>query len=1038
MTTHIREQSLASSNHDLEGLGFESLAEPDPFFTDVDLAEDYPLLDPVVQCQDWHPDVIAQSRVKRIDWAFYRNFARAYARVVLPSLLRLFAYGFLVVFIFMYLLLVFPFLSITRMGVLYSCAKPALERYQGKFYRELSYFGIVTGWLDEPLEGAIAESQPVSRGVINRFSLARDFAAIIGAACVVKIAIRSLSTFLRSENQHVHIQSDGTTDVLPEVRALEKSTGCERPPSRSRENHINHWASFDVNHDVLKTPSKQPRRLAELATTVAKNVRWIGAQGSTVGSAYALGVCADCALFSRHTLRSPGPEGWTLSVYPSDKRDQSSCRIVRITEADFISVGSKDSDVILVRLRGNNFKDITKLFPTSVVFPSAGLPVLRAGGEESYSSRLFKSDVTEAGSDKGVVRLDNVGTCSMPNTTGDCGLPYLGDTGVAAGSLIWGIHVAGDVRRAQSFASGISYPALIEARDGLKGGFEVHSQGHISLPTGATGLGIPNDHHPIWFEPVKGIDFVGSVEGVYSSRPKVSKIKIEEDLIPYLKPLTGVGFYDDEGKPLFGKPKFRSTLVDGVYCAPYNNFLKGAGVIKNSLSPSISKTLVDYLSEYIVSNLRERGVERLAPIPLDHAVNGDPEDVYLRPMTMGTSSGYSWKGDKRMNSNAVELDFKRDSWMPDREVQSRVSEYIECYLKGETANPLLGAQLKDEPRSTEKIKYAKTRVFCMSPYCSTIVNRMFLAPFYTLMVEHGDIFSTAVGINMLGDDADALCRRLTEFSPFFMEGDYKGFDMSMPFDIGECASRIKLSILASFGYCSSALKVVNGIETDNLLPHVVVEDVILKIPGFQPSGKYATAEDNSLRGLCMLFYFWVATHCGKGGYTPADFHKYVLLVTYGDDLLAAVKPEIIHTFNNVTYQKFCKDVFRISYTDAAKSSVMRPYLNVKEISFLKRKFIYRDDLKRYVAPLEPSSIMKMLAFRSPFSDVAGMTFDDVRLSAASSALYELFSTLGETEFNARRAFFVLVYQRVFGIPVDVLEKVLPTHAQIFESRFGSG
>ena len=68
---------------------------------------------------------------------------------------------------------------------------------------------------------------------------------------------------------------------------------------------------------------------------------------------------------------------------------------------------------------------------------------------------------------------------------------------------------------------------------------------------------------------------------------------------------------------------------------------------------------------------------------------------------------------------------------------------------------------------------------------------------------------------------------------------------------------------------------------------------VFEIPGLQPSGKYATAEDNSLRNLIMMMYSWYSREETK----DVDFFSQVLPRTYGDDFIYAIKEEYLIHFN---------------------------------------------------------------------------------------------------------------------------------------------
>lgn len=86
------------------------------------------------------------------------------------------------------------------------------------------------------------------------------------------------------------------------------------------------------------------------------------------------------------------------------------------------------------------------------------------------------------------------------------------------------------------------------------------------------------------------------------------------------------------------------------------------------------------------------------------------------------------------------------------------------------------------------------------------------------------------------------------------------------------------------------------------------------------------------------------------------FSKLVLIFHNGDDLIMAVKPEIIDVFNNVTLIEYFGR-FHLKMTDAAKSGVVRTHCTLEEATYLKRGFMKHPSRPgQWLAPLEERSI----------------------------------------------------------------------------------
>jgi hypothetical protein len=178
--------------------------------------------------------------------------------------------------------------------------------------------------------------------------------------------------------------------------------------------------------------------------------------------------------------------------------------------------------------------------------------------------------------------------------------------------------------------------------------------------------------------------------------------------------------------------------------------------------------------------------------------------------------------------------------------------------------------------------------------------------------------------------------------------------------------------------------------------------------GFQPSGKYGTAEDNSLRGLIALVYYWFSCQESEG----LDFFSCVLPAIYGDDVVCAVKPQVQSWFNNVCYGKFVCEVYGMEFTSALKSKDLIPFVKPAQASFLKRTFHWHEALKCYVGHLDYDSIYKCLYWSEPSSSVSEST---QQIMTIDSCLRESFFHLDQIHYDKFRNFLLARYTQEFGI-----------------------
>jgi hypothetical protein len=868
------------------------------------------------------------------------------------------------------------------------------------------------------------------------------YAAVLAGILIFLRTFRCAKN-LFSEGGIVSTASESTeAEVDTFISTVEKDTGCELPEPRKKVGNSIDWDALSTKpkHSLIINP-RQYKDLVEIENSISKNVRYVVTTGKRVFETHGIGVCEDLMIINRHALGEVTAQGnWNLRLQP-DKNIETGIVNCKVSESETVCL---EGDLWLVRVRGCKFRDIRELFFSEDISPR--FLVGSRGRIDGHDIIVYNSSkVTAQNRDNTSFVIEKALSYNWDaHQSGKCGMPLL--VAMQGAYAIGGIHTAGAAESKLSFSQKVNIKIIEKAITILhKCSYiaPVNSEGYLRLPVKVTGLTPISERSPLRFEEIPGLTIIGGLAGYQALKPGKSKV-VPTLLFNAAEDLTGVSPLDEAGVPKFGAPPMKHKIVDGEYNAPFNHFVKQVGVEKVSLDPIILNQTIKVVSDHLISELEGKGVHKLSPITLEVAQNGFPEDYYMRAMKPSTSGGWSWPGKKSKYSKQVELPFKKDSYMPLFDVKEQVMAQLDAYLGNLDAHPLLGAQLKDEPRSQKKIKAAKTRVFNMSPYESTLVNRMYLMPFYSLMVEYSEIFSSAIGTNMHSVDVDDLVNHLKSFSDNYMEGDYSGFDTSMPYDIGLATNTIILRVLKSKGYDDKALQIVKGILSDNLYPIVIMQGDVFAAPALQPSGKYATAEDNSLRGLVMLVYAWIVK-CTKYGkrqhpdhnitrrFMPADFFKFVRAKIYGDDLLATVNPECDDCFNNVTYQKICREIYGLDFTNAQKTLVMQPYLKLHETSFLKRNFKWRDDLQHWVAPLELTSIMKSIAYTIPSRAISE---DDQLIDSTISALRELFFHLEESAYHARRMLFAEKVALTMGRRIPDILLLYPTFGEIRQQLYG--
>jgi hypothetical protein len=120
----------------------------------------------------------------------------------------------------------------------------------------------------------------------------------------------------------------------------------------------------------------------------------------------------------------------------------------------------------------------------------------------------------------------------------------------------------------------------------------------------------------------------------------------------------------------------------------------------------------------------------------------------------------------------------------------------------------------------------------------------------------------------------------------------------------------------------------------------------------------------------------------------------------------------------------------MDFTATDKGSVMEKFLDGTKMSFLKRKFRFNPAFGRYMAPLDVSSVNKMLSWRMP-SQVD--TPEEQLESTLQSALWELALNSDAEKHRCMRDELIGWMVEAYAADAKHLEKVLPTHDKIVES-----
>ncbi len=759
--------------------------------------------------------------------------------------------------------------------------------------------------------------------------------------------------------------------------------------------------------------------LSEYQHNVAfRNVRpFMVSTDSYTRKGYALGLCSNLAVINKHYVDFTHGEFKLVFANSMNHLNENTGEYIYTSERIYTPkdiVETKDDMVILRMPASITVKNIIKHIPTTAL-KMKHLSVAIADTESiaNDTSSIVASDSQLNRTFEQV----NVASYSWPNhTPGMCGLPVVCE--VQGGFYICGIHSSANAHDATSYMVKLDR-TVIESlmKVNIEGSFSLNDAPDEEVYDIKTEE--PSQRSFTRFVdqgPVQCYGKVHEFTGNQDSNIKLSvfgeRDSFKEEMFDLLPEHEVVNFRQAMMKPRKnGKGEFKNPTTNGALklCKQ-----------RVALDPIAMEKATSVLISQLKSNLEVCGVRRdYAPIDIETVLNGHPDDYLSRSVDKTKSAGFGYPGKKIKYMVSTSRDNVL-SWDPSQKLAHDVANLIDLYSRGSSSRPVFKAALKDEVRPSEKYEKGNTRVFYATSFPFLVVQKAFMAPLYTLMIEHGKAFYAGLGIDMHREGHKLKLELIKFFKDHHsgyncIEGDYGSFDTGMPYEIGEAACQVSYELLKWLGYNSAQLAIVKGILTDLMQPRVDFFGDLLLVPGLQPSGKYATAEDNSIRNLLILMYIWYKNDETK----HLQFFENVLPTVYGDDVFGGVVDDVREVYNNRIIADGCK-AMGLEFTDSSKQLTIRDFVDIDDLSFLKRTFRYHAELNREVAVLAPSSLMKTLQYIDP------------SMSIGAAEQYENICTSVLTEY-----FFWCDSKEQYDLFLDYLQTVLSTSFPIVNFSFPS-
>jgi hypothetical protein len=432
---------------------------------------------------------------------------------------------------------------------------------------------------------------------------------------------------------------------------------------------------------------------------------------------------------------------------------------------------------------------------------------------------------------------------------------------------------------------------------------------------------------------------------------------------------------------------------------------------------------VDSFVEDIISHLPKGWEGELMFLSTKAAINGLPGVIFIDGLNRKTSMGFPWnKSKKGYLVDDISEDYP-DGVAFTPEVEERCKVIRQCYAEGRRAFPVYTGHLKDEARAEEKIASASTRLFTASPVDQSIVVREKLLTLVRLLQLNKFAFEAAPGTVCQSTEWGEFREYLTQHGEHkIVGGDYGKYDKRMTADFVLAAFDVICALYKRAGFSDDEVRSIMCVGYDVAFPLVNVNGDLVEFFGTNPSGHPLTVIINSLvNSLYMRYCFYKLRPEGS----KDKFKENVALITYGDDNGMGVSDRV-PWFNHTTIQKTLADI-GVEYTMADKVSESVPYIHIDQFSFLKRRWVYDDEVGAWLCPLEEESIHKSLTTWTPSTSVdCYKQMVDVISSANSEYFF-----YGREVFNRHRDFFAKVLEEV-PYSAYVTERTLPSWDELRE------
>lgn len=377
--------------------------------------------------------------------------------------------------------------------------------------------------------------------------------------------------------------------------------------------------------------------------------------------------------------------------------------------------------------------------------------------------------------------------------------------------------------------------------------------------------------------------------------------------------------------------------------------------------PELDQELIDWCVDELVveqaalfknSNLLEKVSDRVEEM-IDYALNGHPDNKFVRGMEINKAAGLPWSFVASKKSDYIEIDeiTGRRSFRQNCNglaLQARVTQKLQQAKIGNRVLSFSSSKLKDQPIKIAQAKSGRTRVFHCIPVDLIIFTGALYGPYKEAYTKAGLQCYHAVGIDPKSVGWQELATYMTKH-PNYFDADYKNYDKYLHRQIFKAVRKIQRTVIQTVQPdkwdMARAIEELDAIDT-----YVVDFKTVYKTNRGNKSGSYTTTIDNCLANDLYGLYAWVKT---TGVKSLWEYRQNVSSVAFGDDIIKSVSDTYKDKYNYCTYRDVLNATGHIM-TPGSKDGEEKPFTSFENLQFLKRGFKFQDGM--VLAPLLQRSI----------------------------------------------------------------------------------